>query len=903
MLSFKRSGWLQEYLMAQTVLTPPNAPFAFPLTITSNFLPHQFWREFSSYQHSLELFLDNFPVSCLLLGPPGCGKSFALRSHVGRLAGDFLREIEEDPKVANSAAVPIFVDLKMYDGLLESLFPPQITSTRLKSLIKSGRATFLVDSFNEAPRKHVETGRLQDDLLGWMKRSPRCRWVVASRGRGGFEEYAGPRIDIKDMEERYVAGILQENRIDLGQRHATDLFEILRRPIFLSALLAKRMKLKPGGTHPAAALESVIRSYSSELRGILGVNLDLLDSLGSLAVGTVNTGQEMMTIKALHKAFQSQCVPRSDPKEFADVVIKGLLQIGFLVAYDDVNVSLCHQSMTEVIAARQVAQDVAQNPKALEEILRQRQWDFALSLIMHYLDEKATDKAFERIVTLDLPLAIKCARFAEHGRSQLVSQIIKSFPCVPNLKESLGFDLPELIRSLPVDTTHAPLLRELIASGDGRAPFAAELLVMAIGEAAVEPLLKRVCEHPEDDEFGFHTGQALSGLVTKDELAGLLRQFCTATGGIEDRTRFNGARVVLKYILENIDPPAVARAYSLLDAPTPAVKAAIHSWAEECGDPAGWEILIRTYLAGQTDLQFSIHMLLNRAPEVGELFTSLTEKEIQRVISHIDECLATDSNAEYSLAFAFQLEERHPAVKKYLKQLAKESKGAVLVALLANRGQKCRKAMWHEMENLFADAGRQFTLAECSLISSIAKLDWKGHEDLYLRIINRKNLQLVDSLVVYNFGGDNVELPTPLPWDWLKDMLPFALEQSKYKGHGVCRFPGFVMDNIDEDARRCLVQEFNRSDSPYRELLAEDYLDRVRTLIAHDFTEESIEFLINRLHGIKLDPDYSNILSSIADHSLALKLKLRLADNSEPFHSNIRKVLNQVGKRLKKRYV
>lgn len=586
---------------------PIDSPLTLPITVYAEKCrrPQAFGDFLRHNRRGVEPFLDSFGFNSLLLGAPGAGKSFALKAHVRRRAAFLLEQIvSEQATEPSGLVVPIYIDLKHYSGSLKRMLETEIGELLLDSLIADGHASFIVDSFNEAPRHFAESGALRNDLQRWVNHAQQCRWIIASRVVGSLDFFGGEHFTIGDLDQDFVKAVLSERDVDLGQRHAYDLLQLLRKPIFLSALVAGRLLLRPGGTHPAEAIETLIDQHVRAVRAKLGVEIDLPSLCGDLAEKAIDTGSEIIKIADVCAALASDSMLEKHARQIVDALIQSRL----LLAYGRGKVAFYHQSITEMIAAKHVAGRIAVDSALVDHLLRSRHWDDCLPLILHYLNRDSTTELFDRVLAADPRLAVRCVRASEFDRAELASCVLDYILRLPEPERLYDWPFLLALQKLPVDTIHVPRLRRLLRYPGPKGGLAARLLVDAIGAAAIPPILDAVFARPGDYSLGQGAGEAVAEHMTCDLIEPVLELVASCDLSGMKRTQESGAVQFVEDAFKNLPTERVIAALTDRLVESKVVREAISSWACDLSDPISLALLVEWVANEDAVPVFSIYM-------------------------------------------------------------------------------------------------------------------------------------------------------------------------------------------------------------------------------------------------------------------------------------------------------
>ena len=117
------------------------------------------------YAAPIENLLDNGPEKLILIGLPGGGKSYSLKGSVARLAKSLNKECIEDRLEIGRTVIPIYVDLKLYEGNIIELIEQNIpVGMSLEVLCSNFKIKLYMDAFNEIPKEYIESNHWLSDF-------------------------------------------------------------------------------------------------------------------------------------------------------------------------------------------------------------------------------------------------------------------------------------------------------------------------------------------------------------------------------------------------------------------------------------------------------------------------------------------------------------------------------------------------------------------------------------------------------------------------------------------------------------------------------------------------------------------------------------------------------------------
>jgi hypothetical protein len=162
-------------------------------------------------------FLEEIPVSSLLIGNPGAGKTYAFKRACRSLAQKIHDACLDESDQEIQLIIPIYLDLKLYNGsiwqMAEQMLPPDLD---LEVLLKETSVRFFLDSFNEIPKEYVSSGALDEDLNNFVQRTQGSVLILGSRTDDGLQKLKFPLFRLDEIEIDFVAEYLSEQgtRID-----------------------------------------------------------------------------------------------------------------------------------------------------------------------------------------------------------------------------------------------------------------------------------------------------------------------------------------------------------------------------------------------------------------------------------------------------------------------------------------------------------------------------------------------------------------------------------------------------------------------------------------------------------------------------------------------------------------
>lgn len=360
----------------------------------------------------------------------------------------------------------------------------------------------------------------------------------------------------------------------------------------------------------------------------------------------------------------------------------------------------------------------------------------------------------------------------------------------------------------------------------------------------------------------------------------------------------SGAVFFSSHAMAGVDPETLIDEFFNKHSDSMLVARAMCDWACTNDSPVAIAFLVKMLARGHGEAIFPLH-----------LHARLMQSEIIKFL-HKDflacsktlELYLTDANVgRWDVLLIEGLLDRSDLTSDWLQKLIGRSTGTIRVALLSVVPERKDK-LWEQLELLLSDPERKFAEWEYGLLEVAAKqVKWSDHVSTLMDAIDRRDSGLTRALTK---DLDLTDIP-PVSWQWIKDLLPWFQEAAQ-EGHFVTdHFAKFAVFSLTDDGLRQMLSEFHRPESPYRDILAGFFLYLVVTNTPQEFSDESVNFLIDRMYRPQLRYSSSmRLLAAILTEEMVERYLLpRLNDNDEQFLKNLKYVLRTTGERHRRRYV
>jgi hypothetical protein len=890
----------------------PQLTSEFPILVHSeNRHKRGIWATVNRFDHcSVETFLDSGPEHALFLGLPGAGKSYSLRRAAARLADRLHETCLAEKFDQSSIVVPILADLKLYRGNLVQLISQTLPSSLpLHELIQFFKVKVFLDSFNEMPREFWESGAYESDFQQFVKALGQASLVIGSRTRDGLGKLEFPAYCLDEINETAVTGELQRLGINLEGRFSAEVLSLLQRPFYFQYVASKVIEL-PKEAHPRDFYKCLFKITSSAFLARFGVQLDIEQALSVVAYESLNRGEEAFPIDKLLSALEANLVTDAtgsvtvSPRDITNWLVSASL----LIPYSGHRVAFVHQSVTEYLAATELAKRYLSDPQTLKEKLTLTRWDQALFLTLSLLPPTQAEVFLQDTIKADFALALNAAKYLELGRDEVVSKLLSEVP--KRSRNNSGFDwkIESAIEySLPLTEVHEPQLRAIIQYRDSLGGAAVAGLVSIKGEQVKQEFLQMLVSERSDYNFCCNgIAPALRPFASEEDARKIAAWADILQAEIppeSDESAFHGFTSGAVNLLAGLDLSVIRRAFLPTDetAAIPEIKAQILSeilWKRHSTEALAMagELLLR----GINEAATTIYFISNFSkPENNLSWDSFTASHVVRLEAILD------IDGPWGLDALECLCSGRPDLGEMVKQIAFKRLGLRKALLLYCASPADLTPVFQAIEELLKLSPEDRYKEPLHALKQV-KFDWVGREQLFVQILRLRDPQLASAIVG---SGYPLDLPNlgkleigAIDW-WLEWML---------EGHDVDEHQSFLRslgslfaDYLNPSVQAEFLVEFNKEDSKFRQVLLDFVLPKFSDLTTDAFNDRTISFLLADLSREgSINPWDGHLLGSTATELFVAERLLPLLPGAQsPLTENLQKLLEQAGARHGRRYI
>ncbi len=853
------------------------------------------------HYRSLENALAEKGINFILIGSPGAGKSFGTQQAVTRLAEELsARCIEED--TASDLTVPVYVDLKLFDGdlwgMAQAELPPNLS---LQDLLRGSSVRFFIDGVNEVPTEFLDDGRFKTSLDCFLTAVEPSSVVITSRSTDALEHLDWPTLEITEINDSFLEETLSKRGDRLGETHSTEILSILRKPLFFQQYVNGRLDLKLIH-HPTDIFGALFERINDQYEADSRRSVDFASLLAPLAYDVIDSGQQTVPLSRL--LSQLSRVFGCDAQE-AIRISDWLITHGILYPTTQSRLSCVHQSITEYLAATELAKIYQAAPSTLQRCLLRTGWDQTLFLTLVFLPLGSADRFIQEIFEIDLSAALRAVAYLDYDRDRYVSLLLTRVSRQRPADWGETHRIVNALERVPVSSEHVQILREIaLSQGDVIGGTAAARLVELTPTISVEELINLLFKRIRDFNFTTNFARALVR-VTGIEHLELVTKRLARFKPSSDENRDAGIIAAYEELCRAIDTNTLVSLFPPIKNLRGLQEAAL-CWAlVDRRDRPAIELCAKLIVSGVREAIFALCMQLKYASPEREMVNGILQDLPES--SLLNELLAAiydEAKGRWAGESLIWLSWNFESFASGLKNVAAQASGILRVFILYAIEGPTSAALWEALAGPPKD--EPVTPTEANLLMALEELDWEGREDVLVRLLRRKDAALAVALLeplIDSPSRESQSLALDLgdtAW-WLDWMV----EEARLPRSSLCYFLGRLLAYYaGQEAARSLIQLFDSGESKYRRVLGAFVLPLVDWLKSDDLSPATLSWLIADLRHGTIGLYGDSLLGGIAtERFVEGQLLPLLPESTEPMRSNLVSVLRECGRRHGRRYV
>ena len=859
------------------------------------------------FEHSpVERFLDDGPERAVLTGSPGAGKTYALRRSAARLADKLHESCLLEPFDPECLVVPILADLKLYNGDLAELVSQKLPSSLpLDEVTKRFKVKIFLDSFNEMPWKYLENGSYEADFTTFITKIGNSSLIISSRTKDGLDKLGFPVYSLDQIDETDVETELQGLGIEIQGPFFREVLSLLQRPFYFQQVASGTVKLPKEAYHPRDFYRVFFENLRGRFETRFSAQLDIEIALSHAAYYALDRGEEAFLLSKLLRILKTS----AETLDLVDIdaleIANWLVSASVLIPYTRGRVAFVHQSVTEYLAASELARKYQSNPDILNEKLSIKRWDQALFMTLSLLPEALAETFLNDIIKADFELALHAVKYLEVGREEVVSKLLSEIPERIQALGSFDFNIGWIVEShLPVTDVHEASLRTLIGLGGGIGAAGVSRLVELKGEGVKDELLQLLVDRPDDYNLCCNgVAPALKPFAT-DEDAKKVTAWADSIKTAPDNDKLLGFISGAAEFLSGLDLSVIRQEFVPADG---SKEISIVRGQVLCSILEKHHSTVALDLAGEllcrgiTEAATAIYFISNFAKPDEELsWDSYGPEHVRHLLSILD------TEDSYALDALKCLCAGRSDLSEAVRQEASKKSGIEKAALMHCVSPDNFAPVFQALGELVEMGDEQRHEQPLQILDGLSyDWPWTGQEELFVQLLRLRNVRLATLL----FGGsDPPTVPGlgklnigPIYW-WLEWMMEvWASGANTWFLH---QLGGLFDNHLNRDVQCEFVLEFNKPSSKFRMLLFQFVLPHFTDITTDMFSEDAISFLLATLsEEASTSRFHGHLLGRTATEEFVKECLLPLLSNiKQPFSKNLHAVMEEAGSRHGRRY-
>ena len=862
--------------------------------------------EFIKFNHyPVERFLEDGPEHSLLIGLPGTGKTYSLKRAVACLGEKLNDACLNENFDEKSVIIPIFADMKLYQGnvldLIDGTLPKGLSLGTLKDRFK---LKIYIDSFNEMPREYWESAAYETDFGRFINSFENASIIISSRTNDGLRKLNFTSYCMDEIDESFVKVELQKRQLRVDGRFEREILALLKKPFYFHIYLNGSVVL-PAEPHPKDIFQSFFKVLTAAFELRFGISFDLERFLSVVAYNAMNCGEETQPLTSVLQVLRNQLQGASIVNTAPSEVANWLVSKSVLIPYIGSRVAFFHQSVTEYLAASELARQYQSSPHILRKKLSLTRWDQALFLTLCLLPKDIEAMFLKSIVEADFVLALNASKYLETDRDEIVAKLLSEIP--DRVKDYAPFDTKivwTLRYGVPVKKVHEPQLRAIMACGNQIGGVAAELLVEVMGASIKDELLKSLYDCRNDYNYCCNgVAPAIRSFIETDDLGTLVvfADLIDEEVTFElDETIADGFICGVATLLDMVELDSIRTAFMPNQeiSPVPEVRSRILcNVLQRRHSSDALELAAELLIRGVNKAATTLYFIINFAKPVDNLSMGVFN------VSHVDRLVSMIQNGDKEAwalkALKLICASRHD-LAEIVKSRALSANGLFRVALMYGAESKDKASIFDALSELAEMDYEQRQVEPIYLLKQI-DFDWTGCEVLLIKFLRLRDVDLALTLIDNELEIGTLDIG-PIEW-WLEWLM-------NESGHGKAmwlyeRISTLFAAHLKPEAHEAFVAEFNKSKSKFRGVLASSILVAFRELTTDKFSDDAISFLLASLRNKNATSNIrGHLLGNTATESFVIERLLPLLSGAdETLAKNLHRVLLQAGSRHGRRYI
>jgi hypothetical protein len=759
------------------------------------------------------------------------------------------------------------------------------------------------------PKEYLERDIFESDFKNFLQSADNVSLVICSRTSDGLDDLHLPVYYLDEIDGEDIAAELKRLKVHLVGPFQREMYILLRKPFYFHYIATGQVVLAEN-THPRDFYIAFFNYIQREFRRRFDFQLDIIEMLSSVAYYALEIGEEAFP----QSTFIDIAKKDGKNKNLSDITIQNivnwLISISILAPFTKGRIAFIHQSITEYLAAIELAKEYRKTPEILWHKLCLNRWDQAIFLTISILPSNLNESFLQDVIKADFSFALNAVKYMEDGQEETVSKLLSIVASRVTELKNLDSRIESAIEhSLPLNITHEPQLRSIMKCGNMIGAAAAKRLAEIKGNQIKDEFLELLIECRSDYNFccngiapaisqfidesdvkkiAIYADDIQKSIITynEEELHGFIYGSAAILEGIEISTlqreflhnselgRITQIKIeiICNAIRSRHSTEALEFAGELLLAGYPKASITIYFIAE--------------YIKPNCKLSWLSFSVSHVSILVNSLYSEIDNWEI-KVLRKI--CLARIDLCEI------------------VKIRAQKKSGIIKAALLSCIPQFSSTDIFSAIEELLTMTDDELHNLPYGILGKMC-LDWSGYEKLFVNLLKLRDPQIATMLLketVQSFVK-RVGIISIGSIDWWLDWVLELSEDTSTDNRFwlVYWFAKLFSLHLSESEQEKFVIEFNKPDSKYKYLLLKRILPYMNVSIDM-LNKDTISYILEDLRKVSIVGLFDgHLIANIATETFVSEHLLPLLPNAtSPLSENLKLILSIVGQRHGRRYV
>jgi hypothetical protein len=307
----------------------------------------------SEYSHRFVDFVlsEEGPTQAIITGLPGAGKSYSMKRAAALLSEKLNDVCLADVFIDENVLLPIYVDLKLYQGDIKDLVNKSLPSNLdFKELCDKFKLRLFLDSFNEMPREYWESGSYEKDIVGFIESTKNTSIIIGSRTMDGLSKFNMDNYYLENIELEYVESELKSKNTIVAGRFKDEVLNVLQKPFFFNLIVNEKVTL-PDAPHPHDVFKSFFDNVTGLCNDYFNITFNLELVLSKIGFDALNNGNEAQSLTVILHALKLQLQEQSITNVNESDIANWLVSKDIFIPYIHSRVAFLHQKINEYLGS------------------------------------------------------------------------------------------------------------------------------------------------------------------------------------------------------------------------------------------------------------------------------------------------------------------------------------------------------------------------------------------------------------------------------------------------------------------------------------------------------------------------------------------------------------------------